>query len=309
MEFDQDTLTPTYRFRFGIPGSSYALELARRLNLPGSVVDEARKFVGDEKVRLETLLTELERQTKEYREQLQQVSAERNRLNAQVSVYDQKMAELRKELQAIRKKAVEEAKEIIRKSQSLVEKAVKEIRESSADKVVVQAAREEISRLKEQIQEMTVEPEQESAPELAAGDFVRLRDTSQEGELIELKKPYGTVLVGNARLKVKLDSLERIHGTRRSTSDSIGSSLYIPEGKTQIDLRGLLGDDAIIQVERFLDDAIVGGLHRVDIIHGKGTGALRKRIADFLKTYPHVRSFRLGEWNEGGSGVTVVELG
>ena len=309
MEFDQDTLTPTYRFRFGIPGSSYALELARRLNLPSSVVDEARKFVGDEKVRLETLLTELERQTQEYREQLQQVSAERNRLNAQVSVYDQKMAELRKELQAIRKKAVEEAKEIVRNSQSLVEKAVKEIRESSADKVVVQAAREEIGRLKEQIQEMTVETEQKPAPELAAGDLVRLRDTSQEGELIELKKPYGTVLVGNARLKVKLDSLERIHGTRRSTSDSISSSLYIPEGKTQIDLRGLLGDEAIIQVERFLDDAIVGGLHRVDIIHGKGTGALRKRIADFLKTYPHVRSFRLGEWNEGGSGVTVVELG
>jgi DNA mismatch repair protein MutS2 len=309
MEFDQDTLTPTYRFRFGIPGSSYALELARRLNLPGSVVDEARKFVGDEKVRLETLLTELERQTQEYREQLQQVSAERNRLNAQVSVYDQKMAELRKELQAIRKKAVEEAKEIVRNSQSLVEKAVKEIRESSADKVVVQAAREEIGRLKEQIQEMTVETEQKPAPELAAGDLVRLRDTSQEGELIELKKPYGTVLVGNARLKVKLDSLERIHATRRSASDSISSSLYIPEGKTQIDLRGLLGDEAIIQVERFLDDAIVGGLHRVDIIHGKGTGALRKRIADFLKTYPHVRSFRLGEWNEGGSGVTVVELG
>jgi DNA mismatch repair protein MutS2 len=82
----------------------------------------------------------------------------------------------------------------------------------------------------------------------------------------------------------------------------------IPEASSEIDLRGLLGDEAIVKVQSFLDTAYVAGLHRVDIIHGKGTGVLRKRIAEFLKTYKHVRSFRLGEWNEGGDGVTVAEL-
>jgi len=93
-----------------------------------------------------------------------------------------------------------------------------------------------------------------------------------------------------------------------TSAGAVGSSIYTPEGKTEIDLRGMFGDEAIAQVERFLDDAIVAGLHRVDIIHGKGTGALRKRITEFLKTYPHIKAFRLGEWNEGGAGVTVVEL-
>ena len=81
-----------------------------------------------------------------------------------------------------------------------------------------------------------------------------------------------------------------------------------PEAANEIDLRGLLGDEAIVQVQTFLDNAYAAGLHRVDIIHGKGTGALRKRISEFVQTYPHVKGFRLGEWNEGGTGVTVVEL-
>ncbi len=308
MEFDQATLKPTYQFRFGIPGSSYALELARRLELQLSVVDQARMFVGDEKVKLETLLSELERQTQEYRQQLQQVSVERNRLNSQVVFYDQKMKDLRKELQAIRQKAIDEAKEILKSSQALVEKAVREIRESSAEKSIVQAARVEIDKMKERIRGLEVE-EEPTAPQIfAVGDMVKVKDTSQQGELIELKSPFATVLVGIARLKVRLESLQRITSPKPESAGGFTSSLYTPEGKTEIDLRGLLGDEAITQVERFLDDAVVGGLHRVDIIHGKGTGALRKKIAEFLRTYPHVHSFRLGEWNEGGTGVTVVEL-
>lgn len=308
MEFDQATLKPTYQFRFGIPGSSYALELARRLELQKSVVDQAKDFVGDEKVKLETLLAELERQTQEYRQQLQQVSAERNRLGAQVELYDQKMKDLRKEILAIRQKAVEEAKEIIKNSHALVEKAVRDIRESSADKIVVQTARAEIEGMKAHIRELQPEEDPATPEILAVGDMVKVRNTSQQGELVELKMPFGTVLAGNARLKVRLETLQKISSPKPVPADGVTSSLYTPEGKTEIDLRGLLGDEAISQVERFLDDAIVSGLHRVDIIHGKGTGALRKRITEFLKTYPHVRSFRLGEWNEGGTGVTVVEL-
>ncbi len=308
MEFDQSTLKPTYRFKFGIPGSSYALELARRLELPSPVVDEARSYVGNEKVKLEALLTELERQSQDYRERIQQVSADRDRLDAMVQVYDQKMKELRKELQTIRRQAVDEAKELVGNAQALIERAVKEIRESAAEKSVVHSAREAVGKMKDRIEELSTEEMPSAAHEVSVGDTVRVADTNQEGELVEKKGSFGTILLGNARLKVRLETLQRVETKRTPSQLDSSGAVYTPEGKNEIDLRGLLGDEAIAQVERFLDDAIVAGLHRVDIIHGKGTGALRKRIAEFLKTYPHVQSFRLGEWNEGGSGVTVVEL-
>ena len=308
MEFDQETLKPTYRFRSGVPGSSYALELAKRLDLPLTVVNRARELVGDEKIKLENLLTELERQTQEYRSQIKDVSDERDKLNSLVKVYEQKMKDLREELKVIRKQAVEEARDIVKGAQALIERSVKEIRESSAEKKTVQTARENIKVFQKKVQDLTVAEDHTSEASLELGDVVRVKDSSQEGELVELKPPVATVLFGNAKLKVRLETLVKVQGRKGSTGKSVASALYMPEGRTEIDLRGMLGDEAIPQVERFLDDALVSGLRRVDIIHGKGTGALRKRIGQFLKTYPHVKSFRLGEWNEGGAGVTVVEL-
>jgi DNA mismatch repair protein MutS2 len=308
MEFDQETLKPTYRFRFGVPGSSYALELAKRLELPLPVLNMAREFVGEEKVKLENLITELERQSQDYRGQIQQVSSERDRLNSLVQAYEQKTKDLRHEMQVMRKQAVEEAKEIVRGAQSLIERAVKEIRESSAEKTIVQSARESVQQMRKKIEELAIDEPPATQEELRLGDIVRSKDTSQEGEIVEMKPPLGTVLIGSTKLKVRLDTLQKVKPRPGSSVSGAVSSIYVPEGKNEIDLRGLLGDEAIAQVERFLDDAVVAGLHRVDIIHGKGTGALRKRISEFLKTYPHIKAFRLGEWNEGGSGVTVVEF-
>jgi len=150
--------------------------------------------------------------------------------------------------------------------------------------------------------------DQTSAPEdLRVGDTVRLKDASQVGEILEIKGAFAVILSGNARLRAKLQNLAKVssRGPRALEQPQV---MYTPEGKTEIDLRGMLGEEAVAQVEGFLDDALIAGLHRVDIIHGKGTGALRKRVAEFLRIYPHVKSFRLGEWNEGGTGVTVVEL-
>ena len=308
MEFDQETLTPTYRFRFGVPGSSYAIELAHRLELSPPVVQMAREFVGEEKLKLENLLTELERQTQEYREQIQDVSAERDRLKTLVQSYEQKTKDLKSELQVIRKKAVDEAKDIVQGAQSLIERAVKDIRESTADKAVVQSARENVQQMRKKIQDLTIDEPTTASEAFQVGDQVRAKDTSQEGEIVELRPPFATVLIGSTRLKVKVDTLQKAQSRKEHKASSSGSAHYTPEGKNEIDLRGLLGDEAVTQVERFLDDALVSGLHRVDIIHGKGTGALRKRISELLKSYPHIKSYRLGEWNEGGSGVTVVEL-
>jgi DNA mismatch repair protein MutS2 len=309
MEFDQESLRPTYRFRSGVPGSSYAFELAERLGISHSLLDQARLQVGDEKTKLESLILELERQSQEYQRQLRETSKEKERLESLVLSYEQKMTQLKRELGTIRKKAVEEAKEIVQQAQIKVEHSVKEIRESGAEREIVRSSRQVLKHLGEELQKITVKEQlvpQNNEP-IDKGDIVRIRDGHERAEVIEIQGKHAIVLCGSTRLRIILTDLHKEHKNLVQHMSSV-SNITSPEATNEIDLRGLFGDDAITQTQNFLDNAYVAGLHRVDIIHGKGTGALRKRVGEFLQTYPHIKTFRLGEWNEGGVGVTVVEF-
>jgi DNA mismatch repair protein MutS2 len=309
MEFDQKTLRPTYRFRSGVPGSSYAFELAERLGIQQSLLERARVHVGDEKTKLESLLLDLERQSQEYQRQLRETSKEKGRLESLVLSYEQKMTQLKRELGTIRKKALEDAKEIVQQAHIKVERSVKEIRESGAEREVVRSSRQVLKQLGEELQKISVEEQvaPESNEQIVKGDVVRIRDGYERGEVIEIKGTHAIVLCGDARLRIALMDLHK-EQQQHVAHHKPASHIAAPEATNEIDLRGLFGDDAIAQVQIFLDNAYAAGLHRVDIIHGKGTGALRKKIGEFVQSYPHVNSFRLGEWNEGGTGVTVVEL-
>jgi DNA mismatch repair protein MutS2 len=309
MEFDQESLLPTYRFRSGIPGSSYAFELAERLGISQSILNRARIQMGDEKTKLESLLQDLERQIQEYKGQLRQTAKEKEHLESMVLSYEQKTTKLKRELGTIRKKAIEEAKEIVQQAHIKVEHSVKEIRESGAQREIVHSSRQALKKLGEDLEKFTLEEQTtpQSDESIEKGDIVRIRDGRENGEVQEIQGKDAIVLCGNARLRIALTDL---HREQKQSKQYILSSppVTVPEAATEIDLRGLFGDDAIAQVQAFLDNAYAAGLHRVDIIHGKGTGALRKRISEFVKIYPHMKAFRLGEWNEGGTGVTVVEL-
>jgi DNA mismatch repair protein MutS2 len=309
MEFDQQFLRPTYRFRSGVPGSSYAFELAERLGISHHLLKRARTQMGDEKTKLESLILELERQAQEYQHQLRQTAKEKEHLESMILSYEQKTTQLKRELGTIRKKAIEEAKEIVQQAQVKVEQSIKEIRESGAQREIVRSSHQLIKKLSEDLEKFNRdEPAPTVSPELIEkGDFVRIRDGHEKGEVQEIHGKKAIVLSGNARLQIALVDLHKEQIQKNQYSES-SSLIAAPEATNEIDLRGLLGDEAIAEVEKFLDNAYAAGLHRVDIIHGKGTGALRKRISEFVKTYPHIKSFRLGEWNEGGTGVTVVEL-
>jgi DNA mismatch repair protein MutS2 len=309
MEFDQESLLPTYRFRSGIPGSSYAFELAERLGISQSILNRARIQMGDEKTKLESLLQDLERQIQEYKGQLRQTAKEKVHLESMVLSYEQKTTKLKRELGTIRKKAIEEAKEIVQQAHIKVEHSVKEIRESGAQREIVHFSRQVLKKLGEDLEKFTLEEQTtpQSAESIEKGDIVRIRDGRESGEVQEIQGKDAIVLCGNARLHIALTDLHREQKQSKQYVQS-SSPITVPEAATEIDLRGLFGDDAISQVQAFLDNAYAAGLHRVDIIHGKGTGALRKKISEFVKIYPHVKAFRLGEWNEGGTGVTVVEL-
>lgn len=308
LEFDQETLRPTYRFRFGVPGSSYALELAHRLGMSPTLLEQARSMLGTEKTKLESLIAELERQTQAYRQEIQDATRERERLQALVDAYEQKMSGVKREVAVIRKKALEEAQALLQTAHGTIERTVKEIRESAAQQERVQLARKEIQVFQKELEQAQDHPDLTSSQkEIAVGDRVHLEGTTEVGEVVEIRNGEAVVLWRNGKLRVPLQKLVKEHSTSSQASQPVFSN-YTPDLRTEIDVRGMLGDEAIEVVQRVLDDALVAGLHRIDIIHGRGTGALRKRVTEFLKNYPHIRSYRLGEWNEGGAGVTVVEL-
>jgi DNA mismatch repair protein MutS2 len=265
--------------------------------------------MGDEKTKLESLLQELERQIQEYKSQLHQTAKEKERLESMVLSYEQKTTLLKRELGTIRKKAIEEAKEIVQQAHIKVERSVKEIRESGAQREIVHSSRQVLKKLGEYLEKFTLEEQTtpQDAESIEIGDIVRIRDGHESGEVQEIQGKYAIVLCGNARLRIALIDLHREQNKQKQYIQP-SPAITVPEAANEIDLRGLFGDDAIAQVQAFLDNAYAAGLHRVDIIHGKGTGVLRKRISEFVKIYPHVKAFRLGEWNEGGTGVTVVEL-
>ena len=310
MEFDQQSLRPTYRLRIGVPGSSFAFELAERIGIAKEVLDAARKHVGVEKTKLETLIFDLERQTQELSAQLSETKNERAKLADLTQEYESKTSKIKKESVELKRKAVSEAKDLVRSAKASIERSLKEIRESNARPDVVRLARQNIQQMTEELYHQEPDHPEEDGPveQLSVGDKVRLHDGTQIGEITQIQKESATVSWGNAKMRVRLQNLVKQDASHTVSYPIPRSDLPQIESKNEIDLRGLFGDEAVSQVERFLDNAYVSGLHRVDIIHGKGTGALRKRVTEFLKTCPHVKSFRFGEWNEGGMGVTVVEI-
>jgi len=314
MEFDRETLKPTYRFRAGVPGSSYALEMAERLSLDRGILRRAREMQGETRSSLESLLGELEAAVQRHRTEEGVLAQERKRLGDLTAEYEEKMRGVKSELAETKRKARLEAKEIVDGANALVERSIREIREESAGKEVVRRVREEVESAKHQLKENleNEQPERNVADiPIGQGMQVVLSPGGTPGTVEEVDPGKGTafVLFGAVRMKVRLDELMAWTG-----STPPGHRVDIPTPRidhpvsTEIDVRGLNGDEAVEQVDRFLDSAVLAGLHRIDVIHGKGTGVLRKRVSEFLSQDTRVGSFRLGEWNEGGGGATVVEL-
>jgi DNA mismatch repair protein MutS2 len=318
MEFDQKTLAPTYRFRTGVPGSSYALEMADRLGFPRDLMDRSRVLLGSDHMRLDTLLQELEASAQEHRTTTEQLKSERARAEALAREHAEKLAVFTKEAREMKRKAAEEARAIVERANAVIEQAVKDIRERNASKEAVRDARVEVQAVRATVEELARAPEQtpaaEPAPQgpLTPGMTVLLSGKTEAGEIETLSPDGRTAMVvfGIVRMRVPVGDLEP---TRKRKAVKAAPSSSYPEKpesvERELDLRGMTGDEALPLVDKFIDAAILAGLHRVDVIHGKGTGALRRRVTEFLAEHPRVRSYRLGEWNEGGTGATVVELG
>ncbi len=317
MEFDQEHLTPTYRFTSGIPGSSYALEIAERLEFPGELIDQARIFLGSTKTKIERLLIDLEQQSQRYKRQLSEISAEKIHLERLTEEYEGKLNSLKREMKTLKRDAAEDAKKIVERANAIIEQAVREIRESKADTEITKQWRQEIKSFKQEIERQRNETKMEEeviadTTPVSKGDRVSLLDGKEEGEVLTPidEDGYTTVLFGSVKMRLHRSQLRKHSGQQRNRPPYIGSGTPLDEVSfsRSVDVRGSRGDEAISAVDTLLDRAILANVHEVEIIHGKGTGALRKRISEYLKKHPNVNLSRLGNWNEGGSGVTIVEL-
>ena len=319
MEFDIDRLCPTYRLYIGIPGKSNAFEISSRLGLPSSIIDKAKSFLKGEDVRFEDIISSAQSQRRiaeEERKMAEEARAELEKLRADAERERKKLDEDRNRLQV---KAKEDAKRIVADTKREMEKLIVEIRSikdidrSAADRVI-QAARDTLRATETAVNEKeAIKKEDNTKPPktVRAGDTVNIVTLDQKATVLSAPDSKGEVMVqaGVMKLNVKLKDIRLIEEKKAAapTSGKVGLGAGKQVG-LELDVRGMLVDEANIMVDRYLDDAYNAGLSEVNIIHGKGTGALRAGVQAFLKRHPLVKGYRMGSYGEGDAGVTVVTL-
>lgn len=322
MEFDQATLSPTYRFKKGVPGSSYAFEIAQRMELDPDLLQKARKITGESKQDLESLITELEARIQEAEELKEKYDQLKKQMEAGRHKYEDKRKALEKEKDSIREKALKQAQEIIQSANKRIEEAVERIVEQGKkDEKAVSEARKEVSEQKETIRQEMDELESKRKREERisdeppkVGDTVRLMDANTNGELVEINGSQAVVQAGVLRLRTKFDNLIKIEDRKSKKKKEGRIKVNVMGGgsrkpaKPSINIRGYRGPDAVKEVELYLDNAIAAGLQQVEIIHGKGEGILKNLVHDYLRQRPEVVDYELAPADQGGTGCTIVKL-
>ncbi len=317
MTFDEQSLSPTYQFRVGIPGSSYAFEIANRLGLPRRLIQRARELVGSAHDKIEKFILELEQKLNRYERLLSEAEIKKAELEGLTRLYRERYQTLQKEEKKLKRKAMEESKAILERANAVIEEAVREIRTRKAEKESIKQARARVEAVKQEVEEQLEdfrEAERAEGELPAKGDLAYWEEMNVTGEVVTHPDDKGQVWleVGDLKLQLPLDKLRKVR--RKEEKPKFKSALRrnqieAPRDlRTEIDLRGLTMEEAEPVLEKYLDQAYLAGLEQVRIIHGKGTGALRKKVTDFLKKHPKVAEFHLAPWNEGDIGVTVVKF-
>ena len=321
LEFNRETLTPTYRFLSGIPGSSEAISIARRLGFPERLLDEARGMLGAEREDVEGLLADLRAKRAELEEASQHLARERAQLEEMQSKVEKRLAGIQEEKVRAKRDALEEARRLIDRSKAELNEILDAVRHDDAGKAWGRA-RTRIGEMGRSVErELIVEERSREAArpanptEIREGTPVSIPLLGWKGSALGPPGSNGKVLVavGSFRLELPVTSLEirepspgerRVSAPSHALADDSASSA----AKFEIDLRGRTVEEALDEVDRTLDGLVVRGGNWLRIIHGKGTGALRNAITERLKNDQRVKTFRMGEPAEGGGGVTIAVL-
>ncbi|GAA0355833.1 endonuclease MutS2 [Bacillus horti] len=319
VEFDVETLRPTYRLLVGVPGRSNAFSIAKRLGLSDYIIDLAKGQIGEDDTRVEAMIASLEENQK---------LAEKDRLEAEL---------LKKEIASLRAKLQKQQEQIEREKEKRVEEAeseaqlyfakamqdaddvINELRDMAKKQEVIKEhvlieAKKKLEGLRESKVKVqnTSQTKRKTATKqkLSVGDEVFVHKFGQKGHIVEkISEREYQVQIGIMKMKVEQDQMEKI---QREETPKVSPKATVKTNndttKLELDVRGQTTDEAMINVDRYLDQVLLSGYHQVYVIHGKGTGQLRKGIQDYLRKHRAVKQIRLGGAGEGGSGVTVVEL-
>lgn len=321
VEFDVETLSPTYKLLIGIPGKSNAFEISQKLGLDKKIIEYAKEYIHKDDIRFEDILANIEksqRQIEEERDAAIRMRLEVEKLKSNLMEKEDKWLKQKDEMT---RKAKEEARELLKEAKEEADEIIKSLRsiKASADVANNKDMEEMRKRLMDGIDrtsESVIRSEaiNEFAPDrLLIGDSVRVLSINQEGTVVTLPNDKGdlTVQVGLMKMNVNLKQLALVSKKKKDEKVfnkvrefSAKSAFISPE----IDVRGNNTEEAIAIIDKYLDDAAISSLSQVRIIHGKGTGALRKGLHEHFKGHPHVKKFEDAAYNEGGSGATVIVL-
>ena len=322
-EFDVETLRPTYRLLIGIPGKSNAFAISEKLGLPKFIIDDAKSRIDAEDEQFEDVLAELERQKKQIEKDHETISVYKSQIASLKKDYEYRTKEINEKKDKILSKAREEALDILKEAKETADTAIKNINKygKSGNTKELEKSRTAVgSKIKKNQSHSSIKASKPSksykASDFKLGTGVKVLSMNLNGTVASLPNAAGnlTVKMGILNSKVNIRDLEIIDepdikapGLTRNSSGKIkmNKSLNV---KMEINLIGKTVDEALGELEKYLDDAYIAHLPQVYVIHGKGTGTLRKAVQNYLKTCSYVKSYRNGEHGEGGAGATVVEF-
>lgn len=319
MHFDKDTLSPTYELRVGRPGSSYAFEIAGKSGLPKEVLGYARKRAGKNERAVDQLLVDLQREKQETEEQLRTLEQKQKTLDALTRTYE----ELHKDIEVRRKRLKLEAKEQAlaetakynKEMENLIRKLreEKKVEEAKAQAAKLRAEREKISEQVTDLRENIYYQPKKNGKEkrdFKEGDYVRLRTGGAAGQIESVDKKKAIVIVGDLRLTVKLRDLEAaddpltLRREKSVTSDINGVAAF----SNKLDVRGMRYEEVLATTQAFVDQALMANANQLRIVHGKGSGALKRAVRQKLKEYNHEFTLSSPPRELGGEGVTIVDM-
>lgn len=317
MLYDRHEMRPLFQLQIGNPGSSFAVEIARKIGIPEDIILSASQKVGSEHIDYDKNLQDAARDKRYWENKRQQIREKEKRIDLLVQKYEQEMSDLKSKQKELIRAAKAEATELLNQTNAKIEQTIRVIKESEAAKDTTKQARAELNQLKTSLIETKTKPIiTQAADTLKIGDHVTIKGQTMIGQLVELNKEIAIVTFGNIKSTVPLNKLSRLSQNKLKQTQRASVSKSTTEAvrerqlnfKSEIDVRGMRVDEALQAVMYFVDDAHMLSIGRVRILHGTGTGALRQAIRDYLHGSSAVATYRDEHVQFGGAGITVVEL-
>ncbi|MNZ52990.1 Endonuclease MutS2 [compost metagenome] len=321
MEFDVQSLSPTYRLLIGVPGRSNAFAIAERLGLPGAILEHARGEVKEEDLRVEHMIASLEENRLGAEQEHERAESIRREVEELRTRQQQELEKLESQRDKRLEKAEKDASAILEKARKEAEEIISDLRRLAMEEGA-SVKEHKLIEARRRLDEAEPSPRKKAATRKPAktprtigpGDEVKVDSLNQKGFVVELSgSKEALVQFGIMKMKVSLDDLELLSSKAASVPTPLRQATTVKRSRDEnirreLDLRGTNLEEAIMETDRFIDEAFLGNLGQISIIHGKGTGVLRTGIQEYLRKHRHVKSYRLGNYNEGGAGVTVAEL-